>query len=69
MMYQQNTVEKQSTNEFFGICTTQELEFMPLALQFLYSSCPICQMFSCPDDQMFEIVALGSGSANGGKNV
>ena len=38
MMYQQNTVEKQSTNEFFGICTTQELEFMPLALLFYFKS-------------------------------
>jgi hypothetical protein len=35
MMYQQNTVEKQSTNEFFGMCTTQEFEFMPLAPSFL----------------------------------
>ena len=32
MVYQENTVGKQSTNEFFGMCTTQELEFMPLAL-------------------------------------
>ena len=69
MVYQENTHGKQSTNEFFGMCTTQELEFMPLALQFLYSSCPICQMFSYPDRQMFEIVALGSRSANGGQNV
>ena len=32
MLYQENVVGKQSSNEFFGTCTAQELEFMPLAL-------------------------------------
>ena len=31
MLYQEN-MKKTASNEFFGICTIQELEFMPLAL-------------------------------------
>ena len=32
MTYQENIVGKQPSNEFFGMCTIQESEFMPLAL-------------------------------------
>ena len=45
------------------------VQIMPLALSILYSSCPICQLFSCPDRKRFEIVDLGYGSLNGRKNV
>ena len=63
MLYQKT--QKQTT-DLGGFLNGREQErySMPLALQFLYSSCPICQLFSCPDRQMFEIVEIGSGSAN-----
>jgi hypothetical protein len=69
MMYQQNTQGKQPTNEFFGTRTQLEQRIMPSALSFYLGSCPFIQLFSCPDRKRFEIVALGSGSANGDRNV
>lgn len=49
--------------------TKNEPSSISLALSILYSSCPICQLFSCPDRKRFEIVETGSGSLNGRKNV
>ena len=63
-MYSENIQE--NTKNLGGFLNVRELErySMHLALQFLYSSCPICRLFSCPDRQMFEIVEIGSGSDN-----
>ena len=69
MMYQQNTQGKQPTNEFFGTRTQVKQGIMPSALLLYLGSCPFCQLFSCSDRKRFEIVALGSGSANGDRNV
>ena len=57
---------QENTENIGGFLNVRELErcSIPLALQFLCNSCPICRLFLCPDRQMFEIVEIGSGSAN-----